>query len=364
MGSESMVSVKTKLLVTLLVLQLCYAGTHIVSRLALNIGVSKVVYPVYRNLIALLLLGPFAYFSEKKERPPLTFSLLVQFFLLASLGITANQGFYLMGLYYASPTFASAMQNSVPAITFVMAFALRLEKVDISRRYGLAKVLGTIASIGGATIITIYKGPPLLHRTHPQLGNSLEEDMYSRKMQNWTWGCVYLVGHCLSWAGWMVLQAPVLRNYPAKLSLTSFTCFFGLIQFLIIAAFVETNPELWKIQSGEELFTILYAGVVAAGIVFSLQTWCIQKGGPVFVAVFQPMQTLLVAAMASLILGDQLYLGGIIGAALIMLGLYSVLWGKTEEKRVGSQDQEQTLTKHLLDTENRDKDDAPASDIP
>ena len=55
------------------------------------------------------------------------------------------------------------------------------------------------------------------------------------------------------------LQAPVLRNYPAKLSLTSFTCFFGLIQFLIIGAFVETNPELWKIQSGEELFTILYA---------------------------------------------------------------------------------------------------------
>ncbi|RVX18028.1 WAT1-related protein [Vitis vinifera] len=364
MGSESMVSVKTKLLVALLVLQLCYAGTHIVSRVALNIGVSKVVYPVYRNLIALLLLGPFAYFSEKKERPPLTFSLLVQFFLLASLGITANQGFYLLGLYYASPTFASAMQNSVPAITFVMAFALRLEKVDISRRYGLAKVLGTIASIGGATIITIYKGPPLLHQTHPQPGNSLEEDMYSRKMQNWTWGCVYLVGHCLSWAGWMVLQAPVLRNYPAKLSLTSFTCFFGLIQFLIIAAFVETNPELWKIQSGEELFTILYAGVVAAGIVFSLQTWCIQKGGPVFVAVFQPMQTLLVAVMASLILGDQLYLGGIIGAALIMIGLYSVLWGKTEEKRVGSQDQERTLTKHLLDTENRDKDDAPASDIP
>ena len=49
---------------------------------------------------------------------------------------------------------------------------------------------------------------------------------------------------------------------------------------------------------------------MAAGIVFSLQTWCIQKGGPVFVAVFQPMQTLLVAAMASLILGDQLYVGG------------------------------------------------------
>ncbi|KAL8113480.1 hypothetical protein AgCh_020700 [Apium graveolens] len=38
--------------------------------------------------------------------------------------ITANQGCYILELYYASPTLASAMQNSVPAITFVMASTL------------------------------------------------------------------------------------------------------------------------------------------------------------------------------------------------------------------------------------------------
>lgn len=61
----AMVTEKVKLLVALLTLQLCFAGFHIVSRLALNIGVSKVVYPVYRNLIALLLLSPLAYLLEK-----------------------------------------------------------------------------------------------------------------------------------------------------------------------------------------------------------------------------------------------------------------------------------------------------------
>jgi drug/metabolite transporter (DMT)-like permease len=39
--------------------------------------------------------------------------------------ITANQGFYLLGLENTSPTFASAIQNSVPAITFLMAALLR-----------------------------------------------------------------------------------------------------------------------------------------------------------------------------------------------------------------------------------------------
>jgi hypothetical protein len=40
-----------------------YAGFHIVSRAALNI--STIVFIVYRNLISLVLLSPFAYFLEK-----------------------------------------------------------------------------------------------------------------------------------------------------------------------------------------------------------------------------------------------------------------------------------------------------------
>ncbi|XP_043694649.1 WAT1-related protein At3g18200-like [Telopea speciosissima] len=367
MGGGRVVSEKMKLLLSLLVLQFCFAGFHIVSRLALNMGVSKVVYPVYRNIISLLLLGPISYFLEKKERPPLTFPLLVQFFFLALIGITANQGFYLLGLYYASPTFASAMQNSVPAITFAMAAILRLEEVNISRRDGLAKVLGTIVSVGGATVITLYKGTPLLHHSHHPLEISIEGEALenpSKNVQNWTLGCLYLLGHCLSWSGWMVFQAPIIKKYPAKLTLTSFTCFFGVIQFLVIAAFAETDLDRWKIQSGEELLTILYAGVVASGIVVALQTWCIHKGGPVFVAVFQPVQMVLVAVMACLILGDQLYAGGIIGSVLIIIGLYSVLWGKNEEKKVRKQVEEETLTKHLLDEESAIKQSEAVSDLP
>jgi len=65
MADRSVLPKKMKLLLALVALQFCYSGFHIVSRVALNIGVSKVVYPVYRNIIALLLLGPFAYFFEK-----------------------------------------------------------------------------------------------------------------------------------------------------------------------------------------------------------------------------------------------------------------------------------------------------------
>jgi hypothetical protein len=77
--------------------------------------------------------------------------------------------------------------------------------------------------------------------------------------KSWALGCVYLMGHCLSWSGWLVLQAPVLKRYPARLSVTSYTCFFGLLQFLAVAAVVERDAAAWTLTSGSELLTILYA---------------------------------------------------------------------------------------------------------
>ncbi|XP_074572412.1 protein WALLS ARE THIN 1-like [Curcuma longa] len=324
---------KAQLHVAMLALQFGYAGFHVVSRAALNMGISKLVFPVYRNVIAFVLLLPFAYFLEKKDRPQMTISLLIQFFLLALCGMTANQGFYLLGLDNTSPTFASAIQNSVPAITFAMAAALRIEKVQLNRRDGIAKLAGTLACVGGATVITLYKGPSVLGPS-----TTVKAEPAVTEGKNWTLGCVYLVGHCLSWSGWLVLQKPVLKKYPARLSVTSYTCFFGVIQFLTIAAFVERDADAWAFHSGGELFAILYAGFIASGIAFAVQIWCIDKGGPVFVAVYQPVQTLVVAIMASITLGEQFYLGGIIGAVFIIAGLYLVLWGKSQERAFAAKD--------------------------
>ncbi|MQM09826.1 hypothetical protein Taro_042704 [Colocasia esculenta] len=364
MGGSTTATETTKLFVGVLALQLCYGGFHIVSRTALNMGISKVVFAVYRNVIALILLAPFAYFLEKKDRPPLTFALVVEFVLLGLLGITANQGFYLLGLHHLSPTYASAIQNTAPAITFAMAAALRLEQLNIKRRDGLAKLVGTLASIAGATIITLYKGLPLLQHHSSPFRFSSTYLLSPNQTLEWTLGCVYMLGNCIAWSGWMVLQVPVLKRYPARLSVTAFTCFFGLLQFLAIASFTDADVEHWKVHSGGELCTILYAGLVASGIAFSLQIWCIDRGGPVTVAVFQPVQTIAVAIMASLILGDRLYSGGVIGAVFIIAGLYFVLWGKNKERWFAAQEKESSLTKHLLPNPDERREIAALTDVP
>ncbi|KAK6127688.1 hypothetical protein DH2020_038562 [Rehmannia glutinosa] len=330
MAQEKIISERMKLLISLFILQFCFAGFHIVSRVALNIG----------------------------ERQTTTHILFVgSVFPSSTSGNYCKPGFYILGLYYASPTFASAMQNSVPAITFIMASALRLEQVSLTRIDGVAKILGTVASVGGAMIITLYKGPPILNQTSETEGSN-SVLVSSNKVQNWTWGCIFLLGHCLSWAGWMVLQAPIVKKYPAKLSLTSFT-FSWINPISNYSSFRREGPKALANQvGGRDLYNLIRC------LVISLQTWCIQKGGPVFVASFQPVQTVLVAGMAFVILGDQLYSGGVIGAVLIMIGLYLVLWGKTAETRYQSKDTEETLTKHLLEGNNNDQENPDRNDVP
>ena len=140
----------------------------------------------------------------------------------------------------------------------------RIEKVRLDRKDGISKVAGTIFCVAGATVITLYKGPTIYSPKPPVVLHSITPAPYVSTLgdaagKSWTLGCIYLIGHCLSWSGWLVLQAPVLKKYPARLSVTSYTCFFGLIQFAVIALIAERNPQAWIFHSGGELFTIVYA---------------------------------------------------------------------------------------------------------
>lgn len=136
----------------------------------------------------------------------------------------------------------------------------------MNRKDGIAKVAGTAFCVVGATVITLYKGPTIYSPTINLNSNSTTTitvnvigHLGDAQEKNWTLGCLYLIGHCLSWSAWLVFQAPVLKKYPARLSVTSYTCFFGLLQFLLIALVAERNAQAWVFHSGGEAFTILYA---------------------------------------------------------------------------------------------------------
>lgn len=50
-------------------------------------------------------------------------------------------------------------------------------------------------------------------------------------------------------------------------------------------------------------------GVIASGVLIVAIAWCIKIKGPLFASIFNPLQLLLVAISAYLLLDEKLYLG-------------------------------------------------------
>lgn len=78
-----------------------------------------------------------------------------------------SQNFYAKSLALTSATYAAAITNLMPAVTFMMALLCRMEVLGLNTMAGKAKVGGTLLCIGGAMILTFYKGSKInLWSTH------------------------------------------------------------------------------------------------------------------------------------------------------------------------------------------------------
>ncbi|KAL5552943.1 hypothetical protein UlMin_040344 [Ulmus minor] len=309
-------------------------GLMIVSKAAMSDGMSNLVFVFYSNALAALILLPLSLFFHRSERPPLTFLIVSGFFLLGVLGFLA-QFFGYAGINYSSPTLGTALLNLIPAITFIFAVALRMEKLDWKSSSTFAKSMGTIVSISGAFIVTLYKGPQLFTNSP---ASSLSYTLLFSQQSNWVLGGLLLGADCVAASAWLIVQAPILKRYPAELIVVFFYCFFVTILSAVTCLVMERDPSAWSLKPKTRFMAVLYSAVFGSAFQVSVSTWCLQKTGPVFVSMFKPVGIVIAFAAGVIFLGDTFYLGRLIGAIVIVVGFYSVMWGKAKEAKTDMDD--------------------------
>ncbi|MBA0581150.1 hypothetical protein Gorai_023336 [Gossypium raimondii] len=324
----------------MVVIQVIFAGVNVLYKLAANDGMSLRIIVAYRFLFATAVMVPLALLVDR-ERPKLTWTILLQAFLCALLGGTLSQNLYIESMALTSATFVSAMANLTPAITFIMAIIMGLEKLGFRTMAGRAKVLGTVIGIGGAMLLTFYKGLQInMGSTHFHLLLSHGPISSNAPSTNHhLLGALLALTSCISYSLWLNIQAKMSENYPCYYSSTALICIIGTIQAVVFALCMEKDMSQWKLGWNIRLLTVAYSvcevtGILASGLVFSVVSWCVRMKGPLYVSVFSPLMVVLVALAGSLFLEEKLYLGSIIGAVLIVMGLYVVLWGKGKETKV------------------------------
>ncbi|XP_031258442.1 WAT1-related protein At1g25270-like [Pistacia vera] len=320
----------------MVVVQIVFAGVNVLYKLAADEGMSLSIMAAYRLIFATAFMIPLAFFLERKSRPKLNWKILFQAFLCGLFGGSLTQNLYMESLALTSATFVSAMSNLIPAITFILAVSFRLERVGIRTKAGMAKVLGTLLGISGAMLLTFYKGIEInLFSTNVNLlhhGASNFTSPHAEPNKRLI-GFLLAIASCLSFALWLIIQAKMSEKYPCQYSSTALMCVMGAIQAAFFALCKEKDWSQWKLGWDFKLFTVAYSGIVASGLMVTLVSWCVRMRGPLFASIFNPLMLVVVAFIGSLILDEKLHLGSILGATLIVCGLYAVLWGKGKEMK-------------------------------
>ncbi|KAK9741358.1 hypothetical protein RND81_03G099600 [Saponaria officinalis] len=309
-------------------LECANVGVNTVFKAATSQGMSYYVFVVYSYSIAAFILFPSNFFQRRRMLPPLCSRIIAKLFLLSLIGAICVLCGY-KGIEYGSPTLASAMSNLIPAFTFILAILFRMEKLIWRSSSSQVKIIGTMVSIAGALVIILYKGPSLMMFT-PKL-SATYRNLLSSSNSKWIIGGLLLGGDYILTPVWYIVQAQIIKEYPAELVVVFYYNFFAAIITGAISSVTVPDRSAWALKPDISLAAILYSGFLDSFLSNTIHAYILRRKGPFYIAMFKPLSIAIAAGMGVIFLGDTLYLGSIIGSVVITLGFYAVMWGKARE---------------------------------
>ncbi|XP_073026930.1 WAT1-related protein At1g68170-like isoform X4 [Primulina eburnea] len=284
--------------IMMVAVQVALTGVNVFYKLAANNRMSMRVLVAYRLIFAAATVVPIALIVERKKRPKLTRKIAFQTFISALFG---------------------------------------MEKLGLKTMAGKAKVMGTFLSIGGAMLLTFFKGLEVkiwsIHVHFLQKNKHADGHIVvaNQKSINNVIGLLLALACCFSYSFSLIIQAKVSEKYPCHYSSTALISVMGSIQAVVYALCTERDWSQWKLGWDLKLLTVAYMGIIGSGLMWVLLMSCLRMRGPLFVSVFNPLLLVLVALSCSIFLDEKLYLGSVLGTGIIICGLYCVLWGKSKE---------------------------------
>ncbi|XP_014490060.1 WAT1-related protein At1g68170-like [Vigna radiata var. radiata] len=335
MNSIVKVVQELKPLLLMMLVQVAYTGNTVIASLAITDGMSIRVFSAYRHIFGAFITFILALIFERKNRPKLTLRVLVMTFLCGLFGGSLFQNLFFTAIALVSATYANAIFNMVPVVTFILSFLCGYEKLNLRTVVGKAKVMGTIIGVNGTMMLSFYKGIQIniWKNIHINLIHKKDNGQKGESDGKVWIGVLSGIGCCFSFSVWLIIQAKLSKEYPSHHSSTSLMNSMAAVQATVFALCVEKDWNQWKLPSAIRILAALYSGIAVTTFVNIVTSWCVRKRGPLYASVFNPLTLVLVAATAPLLLQEKLYLGSVLGATLIVCGLYMVLWSKSKEMK-------------------------------
>lgn len=216
--------------------------------------------------------------------------------VLGLLGMFANQVLYVLGLARTTAGNAGILMPSIPVFALAVAALTRIERLTWRRAAGVA------LAVAGAVVM--LEPGNLSLRGGTTLGNAL------------------ILANCLSYAIYLVLQRPVLRELP-PLTVVAWAYLFGSVAVLAVSApsLAETS---WGAVPTAVWLGVAYIVLIPTSVNYAINSWAIRRSSPALVATYSLLQPVVAAGLGVLFLAEVVGPRELVGFVLIVAGLWGV----------------------------------------
>ena len=285
----------TKAYIMLICATLFWAGNFIVGKYAFLTEIPPLSLVFYRWLLVWIILLPFTYKDIIKHKDTILNNLPLLFFLgLTSVGLFNS--FTYLSLIYTQVINSSLFNTAIPAIIILLCFLFKVEKTNKFQLSGLF-----ISVCGILAIITRLNLDILL---------SL----------NFNKGDLIMIGGALTWGIYSTLLKRKKFSLPL-LTLVHIVCTFGLV-----SVFPQFLYELWNGQVIKFDINLFYLLIFLALFpsIGSYYCWAgaVSIIGANRAGIFLSLIPLFSTIMAIALYNEKFQFFHLIGAILILLGLY------------------------------------------
>lgn len=131
--------------------------------------------------------------------------------------------------------------------------------MSMKSKSGKAKILGTFVCIGGALVLVLYKGMPIINpQSHNLAGKAITPEPAS-SLKKWIMGSIFLTVGCVFWSSWFLIQERIGKKYPYRYSSTAIISLFAAIQSAILNLIIHRNNAKWILKGKLQIMTVVYS---------------------------------------------------------------------------------------------------------
>lgn len=280
------------LFIGLLLVQILFGVNYVISKVIVA-AFPPLVWASTRSLVAVVLMGILVDIRGKPH-PKGGWKFFLPLIGFALIGVTINQGCFLVGLYYTTPTNSAVLNTLIPVFTLLAVIARGQEQVTFS------KVGGFLSALTGVLIIL-----------------RVEEFRLSSATMV---GDLLTLINCLSFGCYLAFSKKFLEKHDRPWA-TLWMFILGSFGLTMLALPDWRYFEWPKMNAGLWACTV-YAIVGGTFLTYLLNNWLLAHVESSRVALFIYLQPLIATIAAVAWFGQEITGRTAFGGCLIFLGVF------------------------------------------